>query len=206
MSKGSALPLLLIVIVVSAVVFTVILRSKNPILSPFNQSQATSTPDPFYPWKTYKNETYGFTIRYPKEFFVKHEPAGAANFYTIDPSTPEATPGAIIFRFTPLLEKIDVKEFQRIATLKEGDQFKEPLDVISTVTKIKNFDIANLPAIEFTIDRKFSALEGPRGEHSKIIEINKDGTILKFTANADNEVLHEKFYEIFQKIISSIKF
>ena len=86
-------------------------------------------------------------------------------------------------------------------------QFAEPLDVHSQVTKNKNLNIGKYPAIDYVIDRAFSALEGPRGEYSHVVVIDKDGAYLKFISHAETKEDQVRFNDpTFSEIVSSIKF
>ncbi len=109
-------------------------------------------------------------------------------------------------RFTPELDPPDIKEFEKIQKLAQNEQYREVLDVQSTVAKVEDLKVGDYPAVLFTIDRKFSALEGPRGEYSQVYEINKIGVVLRFISSAGTKEEEQTFDEIFQKIISSITF
>jgi len=61
-------------------------------------------------------------------------------------------------------------------------------------------------AVDYFINRNFSALEGPRTQHRHIYEINKDNTIIRFLATAQTENEFKIFDPIFQKMMSSLKF
>lgn len=206
MRKGTALPLILIISFILLGSFGYFyLRPK------YSATHVVPTPspiaDPYPNWKTYTNKTYGFSLRYPPQWNIKTYDDYSADFYTVDPNSREATPGAAAVRFLRSSEKADLNEFAKIQKLEEGSQFAEPLDVRSQVTKIKNFEIFGLDAIDYVIDRAFSALEGPRGEFSHIVSVNKEGTILKFVSRSENKEQQTRFSDpTFSQLISSIKF
>ena len=203
MKKGFAqVAILLIVLAVSA--GALIYQVKNQKPAPDVPSTSTVIQDPYRTWKTYKNKTYGFTIRYPKQWFVKEYQDYAASFYNADPK--EATPGAKKVSFLKTQETQDLAEFEKIRKAEINKEIWEPLDVKSIITKIRNLEIGNNPAVEYQINRNFSALEGPRGEHRHIYEINKDGTVIRFLTTAQTESEYKIFDPIFEKMISSIKF
>lgn len=206
MRKGTALPLFVIIILILIGSFSFFyLRPKLNNTSTI--PTATPLPDPYSNWKTYTNKTYGFSLRYPPQWNIKTYDDYSADFYTVDPDSKEATPGTAVVRFLRSSEKADVAEFNKIQKLEEGSQFAEPLDVRSQVTKIKNFEISRLLSIDYVIDRAFSALEGPRGEFSHIISINKEGTILKFVSRSDTKEQQTRFNDpTFSQISSSIRF
>lgn len=194
-----------LVVFVAFAVLVIILIFGNSHLSNKNSGPSPS-PDLFDSWKTYKNKTYGFSIRYPKEWYLKIYGDYGVDFWTINPALKEATPGAIAVRYSRLAEKIDQDEFERIFKSDPGATIYEPLDVRSVITKTKNLKIGENPTIDFTIDRTFSALEGPRTEFSHVYEINKNGQILRFISSAETKE-EQKFRDsIFGQIISSIKF
>lgn len=207
MRKGTVLPLIIVLSFILLASFGYFyLRPK------FSGNSIAPTPTPSIPdsypgWKTYINKTYSFSLRYPPQWNVKSYDDYSADFYTVDPNSEEATPGAAAVRFLRSSEKADINEFAKIQKLEEGSQFAEPLDVRSQVTKIKNFEIYGLPTIDYVIDRAFSALEGPRGEFSHIISINREGTILRFVSRSDNKEQQTRIYDqTFSQVISSIKF
>ena len=160
--------------------------------------------DPYASLKSYQNSTYGFTIKYPKNWFIKKYQDYAVDFYSQDPK--EATPGAIKVRFSALSEKADINEFEKIEKLEANHEIREPLDVKSIITKIKNLEIAANPAVEFEINRNFSALEGPRTEYSHVYEIKKGEAILKFISSDETKDKQQGVDRIFERMMSSIKF
>ena len=206
MRKGFALSLILIVlasIFVGVIYFLFKNKSSNqtaPTVSP------SASPDTYSGWKTYRNKVYGFTIRYPKEWFLKEYGDWAADFLAADPNVQEATPSAIKVRYSRSTDKADVAGFEKIYKAKVGMDIYEPLDVKSIINKNKNFEVGNYVAIDYSINRNFSALEGPRTQHRHIYEINKDDTILRFLSTAQDEAEFKIFDPIFQKMISSLKF
>jgi len=168
--------------------------------------QPSATPDPFGNWKTYKNKTHGFSIRYPKEWFIKPYQDYAADFLATDPRNQEASPSAIKVRYLHLTEKVDLNEFEKIQKSEVEKDIYEPLDVKSVISKVRNLEMQGNPAIEFYINRQFSALEGPRGEFSHVYEIKKGDTIFKFLSYAQTKVDHQQLDPIFQQMISSLNF
>ena len=123
-----------------------------------------------------------------------------------DPNIQEATPSAIKVRYSRSTDKADIAEFEKIYKAKVGQDIYEPLDVKSIINKNKNFEVSNYMAVDYFINRNFSAPEGPRTQHRHIYEINKDGTILSFLSTAQTEDEFKIFDPIFQKMISSLKF
>ena len=204
--QGFALPLILILlasIFVGVIYFLFKNKSSDqtaPTVSP------SASPDTYSGWKTYRNKVYGFTIRYPKEWFIKEYGDWAADFLAADPNVQEATPSAIKVRYSRSTDKADVAGFEKIYKAKVGMDIYEPLDVKSIINKNKNFEVGNYVAIDYSINRNFSALEGPRTQHRHIYEINKDDTILRFLSTAQDEAEFKIFDPIFQKMISSLKF
>ncbi len=204
MRKGFAAPL---VIVILALVFGVLVF--NYIRAQKAQREAEVkheliSHDPYYTWKTYSNSALGFSIRYPKEWFVREYGDYAANFSVVEPK--EATAGAIIVRFNKLSEKIDLQTFDRIYGLKPEATMYEPLDVRSVITKIRNFDVSQNRGVEYSVDRIFSALEGPKTEYSHAYEIAKGGNVLKFISSAQDKDNEQQTDGIFQQMIASLKF
>jgi len=205
-SKGFALPLILIVLA-SIFVGVIYFRFKNK--GPNQTALVVSSPvspDAYSGWKTYRNKVYGFTIRYPKEWFIKEYGDWAADFLATDPNIQEASPSAIKVRYSRSTDKVDLTEFEKIYKSKVGAGIYEPLDVKSIINKNKNFEVGEYAAVDYFINRNFSALEGPRTQHRHIYEINKDGTILRFLSTAGTEDEYRIFDLIFQKMISSLKF
>lgn len=206
MRKGFIPPLILItvpILIISGVAYlNSVKKTQTQITSP--NTQATPTPDPYRGWKTYKNNTYGFTIRYPREWHVLEYQDYAANFYDTDPK--EATPGAIKVRFLRSQEKADLAEFEKIYNAKNSQEIREYLDVKSIITKIRNLEIAGNSEVEYEINRNFSALEGPKTEYSHVYEIDKEGTILKFISSDQTKELQQQFDPIFVQMIKSLKF
>jgi len=204
--KGFALSLILIVLA-SIFVGVIYFRFKNkssdqttPTVSP------SASPDAYGGWKTYKNSTHGFSVRYPKEWFIKSYQDYAADFLATDLQNQEASPGAVKVRYLHLTEKVDLDEFEKIQKSEAGKDIYEPLDVRSVINKVRNLEMGGNPTIEFYINRKFSALEGPKTEFSHVYEIKKDEAILKFFSYALDKDSHQKVDPIFQKMISSLKF
>lgn len=204
MNKGFATLLILIAIplIVATAFYLKSLNKSREITEPI--SHTTPSPDPYFGWKKYENKTYKFSIRYPKDWFVKEYQDYAANFYDTDPK--EATPGATKVRFLKAQEKQDLSEFEKIQKTESGKEIREPLDVKSTITKIRNLDISDYSAVEYEINRHFTALEGPTTEYHHMYEIKKEDIILEFTSNATTKEEQQKVDEIFKKIISSLKF
>lgn len=202
--RGFAQIPILLILTIALVSFLIIPRINN-------QTQVSSpsvildpTPDPYSGWKTYKNSTYGFTLRFPRNWYVKEYRDYAAHFYDTDPS--EATPGAIKVKFLKSQENVDTAEFEKIAKINPGQEIREPLDVKSTITKIRNLKIGDYEAVEYGINRNFTAPEGPRTEYRHIYEINKDNTILEFISTAETKEAQQIFDPLFGQMISSIKF
>ena len=113
--QGVALPLILIVLASIFVGGVIYFRFKN---KSSNQTAPTvlspAPPDAYGGWKTYKNSTHGFSVRYPKEWFIKSYQDYAADFLATDPQNQEASPGAIKVRYLHLTEKVDLYEFEKI--------------------------------------------------------------------------------------------
>lgn len=208
MKKGTALPLVIIVIaLISGLVylFVGILPSHKKAL--VSSPSPASTPDPLEGWATYSNKTYGFSLRYPKDWNIKEYGDYSADFYSSDSKAKQATPGAALVRFLKAAEKIDIKEFDKLSKLEDGSQYAETLDVHSLVTKNQNLQIGNNPAVDYFTDRAFSALEGPHGEFTHTLIIKKDNTVLKFISRSVNREEQLRFNDpTFSQIISSIHF
>ena len=205
--QGFALPLILIVLASIFVSEVVYFRFKNK--GPNQTASVVSSPaspDAYSGWKTYRNSTHGFSIRYPKEWFIKSYQDYAADFLATDLQNQEASPGAVKVRYLHLTEKVDLDEFEKIQKSEAGKDIYEPLDVRSVINKVRNLEMGGNPTIEFYINRKFSALEGPKTEFSHVYEIKKDEAILKFFSYALDKDSHLRTDPIFQKMISSLKF
>lgn len=196
---------IILIIAIAAVMVGIFLWSKNQREQRQEKvKEELITHDQYYNWKTYNNRSLGFSIRYPKEWYIREYGDYAANFTIVDPQ--EATPGAIRARFIKLSEKIDLSTFERIYNLAPGATMYEPLDVVSIITKIRNFDVSKNRAVEYSIDRNFSALEGPKTEHSHAFEIEKGQNILQFTASATTKEEENSWNDTLQQMIASIKF
>ena len=205
--QGFALPLILIALASIFITGIIYFRFKN---KSSNQTapavSSPASPDAYSGWKTYRNSTHGFSIRYPKEWFIKSYQDYAADFLATDLQNQEASPGAVKVRYLHLTEKVDLDEFEKIQKSEAGKDIYEPLDVKSVINKVRNLEMGGNPTIEFYINRKFSALEGPKTEFSHVYEIKKDETILKFFSYALDKDSHLRTDPIFQKMISSLKF
>ena len=201
--RGFAAVLVIIVLALAfgAMVFTYI-RSQKTKQEQVKQDLISR--DPYYTWKTYDNRRLGFSVRYPKEWFVREYGDYAANFSVVDPK--EATPGAIKVRFNKLSEKIDLQTFDRIYDLKPDATMYEPLDVRSVITKARSFDIGGNKAVEYSVDRIFSALEGPKTEYSHAYEVAKGDNVLKFISSDQDKEGEQRTDGIFQQMIASLKF
>lgn len=176
---------------------------------PFDQPPITpqESKDPYQNWKTYENKAYGFSIRYPKEWFVQEYASYAANFTLTSPQIQENSSAAVRIRFNRLAESVDLKTFEKIYNnLAPQESFFEPLDVKSKVVKIRNFDVEGARAVEYTVDRIFTALEGPKTEYSHVYEIEKEDVILKFSSSATVKEEELRGDGIFQQMIASFKF
>jgi hypothetical protein len=169
---------LLIIFTLGALSFTANFSQKEKN----RQISQNSEVDPLPGWKTYNNPEYKFTIRYPKQWYLKEYGAYAADCVASDPNMQEASPSAVLIRFLSLNEAADIRDFEKIHKLKDNQTILEPLDVKSTLTKNKNFKIGNHEAVDYQIERNFSAPVGPAKEFSRVYEINKEGTVLKFSA------------------------
>lgn len=171
------------------------------------QNSQAKENDPYFGWKTYSNTKHKFTIRYPNGWYIREYGDFAANFVSVDPKIEEASPSAIKVRYSYSGEDVDALEFEKIYKLGENQKILEPLDVKSEITKIKNFKIASYQAIDFQIERIFSALTGPKKEFTHVYEIEKQGSILRFSNSAATLDQQVKFNgELFSKMISSLKF
>lgn len=189
--------------ILSAAIFILAASIKQKdLITPL--SYQSVVPGPYFGWKVYNNKTYNFTIRYPKQWHLKEYQDTGANFYNQDPQ--EATSAAIKVRFLASGEKADTNEFEKIEKLKEGQQLREPLDVKSTITKIKNFTAGSHPKIEYEIERFFSALQGPKTEFSHVYKINQNGIVLTFSSSDQTKEEQQKIDPIFKKMIESLKF
>ena len=142
-------------------------KNKGPNQTALVVSSSVS-PDAYSGWKTYKNQAYGFAIRYPKEWFLKEYGDWAADFLASDPNIQEATPSAIKVRYSRSTDKADIAEFEKIYKARVGEDIYEPLDVKSIINKNKNSEVGGYMTVDYSINRNFTALEGPRGEHRHI--------------------------------------
>lgn len=206
MRRGFApIPILLILTVTFVGFFVApkIINNQSQIANP--SAILNSTPDPYGNWKTYKNSKQGFAIRYPKNLFIKEHVTDAVDFIN-DPNVQEATPAAIKVRYSSLTDTVDLKEFEKIQKADPAAEIREPLDVKSIITKIHNLKIGDYDAIEYAINRNFTALEGPKTEYRLIYEIKKDNTILEFISTEETKETQQIFDPTFQQMISSIKF
>ena len=194
----------IIVLLVLLVLGALLLFKFKVHQDPFARPQSAQSVDPYGDWKVHEDQTDGFSIRYPPDWFTKIYSDSAVDFLDTNPQ--EATPNAIKVRLRTLRDKADAAEFEKIQKLEPESKIREPLDVVSTVTKIKNLSIGSHQAVEYVIDRSFSALEGPIKEYSHVYEINKEGEILKFQISAENQDQLQQLDPTFTKIISSIKF
>lgn len=174
-------------------------KSPQPVIS-------SSSPDPYQDWKTYQNQNLGFSVRYPKEWFVQEYGSYAANFTLTSPQIQESSSAAVRIRFNRLAESVDLKTFEKIYSLVPEETFFELLDVRSKVVKIRNFDVEGTRAVEYTVDRIFTALEGPKTEYSHVYEIEKEDVILKFSSSATVKEEELRGDGIFQQMIASFKF
>ncbi len=203
MRKGFAPVIALVVVAVIAIIGLALFKKSANFQSQV-QPQSEKTVDQYPGEKTYKNTSYGFNLRYPKSWFIKEYQDSAANFYDTNPQ--EATSGAIKVRYASLNEKVDIAEFETIQKLDIGREIREPLDVKSIITKISNLEIAQNSAIEYEINRNFSALEGPKTEYSHVYEIKKGDTILKFIASEKTKEHEQQIEPTFARMIKSLKF
>lgn len=201
--KGFAQPLIILILLAVLAVVTLNFKTISNWATRFNPP-----PTPYVntipQWKVYKNSTYKFSVEYPNTWFVRTYGDYAANFQTTDPKLGEATPGAIRVKFSALTENADKNEFERIS--KSNTDIYEPLDVKSIITKVKNFEVNGNRAVEYVVNRSFSALEGPRGEFTHVFSVNTKPAVLKFFTSADNKVDEQKFDAIFERIITTLKF
>ncbi|GEM_PF-5172553 len=202
--KGFAQPA--IVFILLGILAVVILNFKNIT----NRFTSLAPPPPEYQnvlpqWNTYINKTYRFYIKYPDKWYVRTFGDYAANFQTTDPKLGEATPGAIRVKFSALTEPADQNEFEIIARSDPKVGINEPLDVQSIINKVKNFEVNKNKSIEYVVNRRFSALEGPRGQFTHVYSVSKNGAVLKFFSNADSKDEEAKFDTIFQKMIATLR-
>lgn len=197
----------LILLLAAIAIYFYIAQTKDSSGS-LSTPQVSQSPmlNPFKDWKTYRNTNQNFTLMYPPGLYLKEYPVDAVDFLATDPASGEATPGAIKIRYSSQTDKADVRTFEKIYNSNVGEDIKEPLDVKSIITKLRVFQAGAYPAVEYVIDRHFSALEGPKGEYSYVYEINKDGVILKFISNADSQQEGQLVEEVFWQIISSLQF
>ncbi len=203
MKRGFAQTLVLFVVFIALVIFGYIqIKAKTQqIVSPTYQA---SSPDPYSNWNTYKNDTYKFTARYPKQWHLRQYQDYAAEFLDVDPK--EATPGAIKARFLRLEDSVDLKEFEKVQKLEPSTELREPLDVKSTITKVDNHQVGPYQSIEYVVNRYFTAPEGPRANYSRIYKINREGIILTFLSEAKTQEEQKVSDPIFEQMITSIDF
>lgn len=216
MPRGSAhvtLLLLLAVILIWGFVFLIFKNkhsfSSNKFLDSKNFLTLSSDQvliDKYYGWKTYENPSYKFTLKYPTHWYVQKFSDLAVNFQETDPQVAEATPAAIKVRFIAESDPLHIKEFEKIARLEVGQKIREPLDVVSIITKTGDFEIGSNKTVQYTTDRTFTALEGPPKEYRYTDAINKDGTILKFIASGNTKEELQIYEKLVQIMIQSIKF
>lgn len=211
-SKGGfAQPLVVFILLV--ILAVVLFNFKNIT----NRLTSLTPPPPDYQnvlpeWNTYQNRTYRFYIKYPDTWFVRTFGDYAANFQVTNPKLGEATPGAIRVKFSALTERADQDEFEKIVKSDPKVGIYEPLDVQSIITKVKNFEVnknkqsfSTNRGVEYTVNRRFSALEGPRGQFTHVYSLSKNGVVLKFFSSADTLEEEQKFDAIFQKMITTLR-
>ena len=199
------IPILLVLTVVFVSFFVVpkITSQNNQVTNP--SVTISPTPDPFGNWKTYKNTKQSFTIRYPRDLYIKEHVTDAVDFIS-DPNVKEATPAAIKVRYSSASDAADLKEFEKIAKLEPNQEIREPLDVKSIITKIRNLKVGDYDAVEYVVNRNFTALEGPKTEYRHVYEVKKDNTILEFISTDEIKEAHQRLDPIFGQMVSSINF
>lgn len=216
MPRGSAhalILLLLAVILIWSIVFLAFKNKHSFSSNKFLDSGKFLTPsssqtiiDKYHSWKTYENEKYKFTIKYPTNWYTRQFSDLAVHFQETDPQIAEATPAAIKVRFIAESDASHIKEFEKIHAATKNEKIREPLDVVSIITKARDFEISGNYAVEYTTDRTFSALEGPPKEYRHTYSIRKDGTILKFIATGSIKEELQVYEKLFQLMIESINF
>lgn len=206
--KGFIIPI--VIIGSLAIIFTLGALSFTANFSQKAKNQQISQNteiDRFPGWKTFKDKSSGLTIRYPSQWYVREYGDFAADFVEDELKDQEASPSAVKVRFSKSRESADIREFEKIRKLKDKHLILEPLDVRSELTKNKNFKVAGFDAIDFQIERNFSAPVGPRKEFSRIYEINREDTVLKFSAYAQTLDEQISFNDAtFSLMISSLNF
>ncbi|MBI3282620.1 hypothetical protein HYZ70_00915 [Candidatus Curtissbacteria bacterium] len=210
MPRGSAhvfFLLLLAVILIWSFAFVIFKGKFLDSTKPTTPSGSQTPPiDKYYSWKIYENEKYKFSLKYPTHWYVREFSDLAANFQETDPKVAEATSAAIKIRFIAESDSQHTKEFEKIERSQVGGKIREPLDVVSTITKTRDFEVGGNRAVEYLTDRIFSALEGPEREYRHTYAIKKDGTILKFIATGSTKEELQVYEKLFQLTIESIKF
>ncbi len=171
------------------------------------QSSENAQIDEYPGWKVFTSPQHEFTIRFPKHWYIKEYGTYAADFVAVDPAKQESSQAAALVRFLSSSEIADTGEFEQKHKLKDNQKILEHLDVKSQLTKNKNLNIGGYEAIDYQIERNFSAPVGPRKEYSQIYEINKDGVILKFSAHSKSADELIRFNDsTLSQMISSLKF
>jgi len=146
---------------------------------------ATPTPDPIVDWKTYTNTKYGYSIKYPQEWFIE-EKEDLTKIYNRDPN---------------------IHKFERIREISSGvfdysiEDFIFDVDVVENVTREPNLaqknsiDIGGMSGIR-------GILTGGEGEKilmAYLVKNNKTYNFYGRPADSNNK-------DIFNLILSTSKF
>ncbi len=130
-------------------------------------------------WKVYKNEQYGFEIKYPNDWKILHE-----GYYKEDvPYEISFSPTAESVGSAPISILVSINNFESIQKVGGYDELVSEKDI--------NFN---------NIVSKFQIMNGPEGEVARIIVPLK--TDLNYIFGYGNA----KYKEIFDQMLSTFKF
>ncbi len=184
---------------------------KPPVVDQKNETQASplGSADETANWKTYEDNTFGFSIKYPGDILEPHTGELWTKKGVILSNYGSESKSVLIYIGPSLLKEREAFDFFRNA--KDGKITKLPeifkngnFNGDKTPTKT-NLTIAGFPSIKLKVDARGAGLDA-MSHYDTYVYIDHNGTLWEITAQFLQAGYRNDFMKTFDQILSTFKF